>query len=67
MARSIKLVHFKTHPMTSEGAKDAYRVILVKNSIDYAPGEVLEKDEVNDLCVSDWEVTIVGTNKSEST
>jgi hypothetical protein len=69
MTKSIKLVYFKA-PITSEqdATKDTYRVIMVKNSIDYVPGEILDKDEVNDLCEarSGWEVTIVGANKAES-
>jgi hypothetical protein len=40
-----------------------YRVITVKNSTAFNPGQVLCREEVNVLCnKSEWEVIIVGSN-----
>ena len=40
-----------------------YRVISVKNSVDFSPGQELPKNEVEGLCRSArWDVTIVGLN-----
>jgi hypothetical protein len=67
MVRSIKLAYRKM-PIATEknGSKDAYQVIIVKNSTLYSPGEVLNKDEVDDLCDGGrWEVVIVGATKKE--
>lgn len=55
--RTIKLAH----PLPAPAKPTDYRVITVKNSTVYRPGEVLCKNEVDDLCRNNnWDVTIVG-------
>lgn len=50
--RTLKLVY----------AGGAYRVITIKNSTEYDPGQTLSRSEVDALCKSTWEVVIVGSN-----
>ena len=45
---------------------DEYTVIVVRNSVQYAPGETLGPSEVTRLCDNKvWEVIIVGAKESE--
>lgn len=56
--KSIKLAHGVK--VIKDGSIQ-YKVITVKNSTVYNPGQVLCKSEVDDLCNnSNWDVTIVG-------
>lgn len=56
--KSIKLA---VNPLRGADGKKTYRVITVKNSVDYDPGMELCRDEVSDLCRNAaWDVTIVG-------
>ena len=56
--KSIKLGYGSPRGDKSE-IKD-YQVLVVKNSTVYSPGEVLERTEVDDLCLNkNWDVTIV--------
>lgn len=46
--------------------KPVYRVLVVKNSTRYNPGEELNKSEVDHLCEnSSWDVTIVSLKKEK--
>jgi hypothetical protein len=57
MRKEIKLVFFATDR--------TYKVITVRNSTDYNPGEILSKAEVDDLCDhTNWEVVILSNRKS---
>lgn len=57
--KSIKLAVVNT------AGKKVYRVITVKNSVVYAPGEELLKDEVEGLCINaSWDVTVVGNKEA---
>ena len=38
----------------------AWRVMSVTDSIQYHPGQILRRNEVDALCASSWKVTIVG-------
>lgn len=54
--RTLKLAHGLPAPAKPTD----YRVIVVKNSTAYVPGETLCREEVNELCTSGrWDVTIV--------
>jgi hypothetical protein len=56
--RTIKLAHGVEPTLITE--KKSYKVLVVKNSTDYSPGQVLTHEEVDDLCrISTWDVTIV--------
>jgi len=53
--RQLKLVYL------SDDSLEPYKVILVKNSIEYVPGDLLTEKEVDYLCGDyRWDVTIVG-------
>jgi hypothetical protein len=53
--RQIKLAH--------DRATDKYKVLTVKNSVAFNPGDVLCKTEVEDLCEHNrWEVIVVSLN-----
>lgn len=58
--RTIKLAHGIITDMAKQKTAD-YKVITVKNSTAYHPGQILCKNEVDDLCHNNnWDVTIVG-------
>ncbi len=53
--RQIKVAH--------DMATDKYKVLTVKNSVAFSPGEILCRDEVSDLCEhASWEVIVVSLN-----
>jgi hypothetical protein len=53
--REIKVAH--------DRATGKYKVLTVKNSVAFSPGEILCRDEVNDLCDhANWEVIVVSLN-----
>lgn len=61
--RTIKLAHGVPNPRRADRAPNCYKVVVVKNSTDYDPGMILEKDDVDRLCAaSSWDVTIVRYN-----
>lgn len=63
--RTIKLAHGVKPSLVTE--KPWYKVISVKNSTAYHPGQILREPEVDDLCRNNaWDVTIVKLNE-EST
>jgi hypothetical protein len=50
--RQIKVAH--------DRATDKYKVLTVKNSVAFNPGDVLCRAEVDDLCIDRrWDVTVV--------
>jgi hypothetical protein len=54
-SRQIKVAH--------DRAAGNYKVLTVKNSVAFNPGDILCRDEVNDLCShASWEVIIVSLN-----
>lgn len=56
--RTIKLAHGVDRG-DRDDIKD-YKVLVVKNSTEYHPGQILQKIEVSDLCAAThWDVTIV--------
>jgi hypothetical protein len=56
--RTLKLGYAKP-PTVIRGSAD-YKVLVVKNSTTYNPGDMLQKAEVDNLCHStSWDVTIV--------
>lgn len=60
MAKSkykIKLAH---GILRGDGYGFDYKVLQINNSTAYDPNQILEKNEVDDLCISSmWDVTIV--------
>lgn len=60
--RTIKLAHGV--PCEDHEAKKNYRVLVVKNSTQYDPGQILSETEVAGLCQSStWDVTIVSLHQ----
>jgi hypothetical protein len=54
--KTIKLAHGLPAPAKATD----YKVVTVKNSVEFNPGEILPRDEVERLCrVNHWDVTIV--------
>lgn len=54
--KSMKLAHGLPLPAN----RDAYKVLIVKNSTVYKPGEILCKAEVDDLCQNGrWDITVI--------
>lgn len=57
--KSLKLAYGVPRTLT-KGAVMDYKVVLVKNSTAYHPGQILVKAEVDDLCNNPrWDVTIM--------
>lgn len=57
--RTLKLAHSRTLM-----AVDEYKVILAKNTVDYRPGQMLGRDEVDGLCRNAaWEIVVVASNE----
>lgn len=54
--KSMKLAHGLPLPAKVTD----YKVLIVKNSVTYKPGEILCKAEVEDLCRnSAWDITVI--------
>ena len=57
--KTIKLAHGVVTDFDRPSTK-SYKVVSVKNSTDYNPGDILDKKAVDTLCFSNkWDVTIV--------
>jgi hypothetical protein len=57
-----KAIHLRTieNPNTVDGLPRRYRVAKIVNSTDYAPGDIIDKQEVDELCaLKEWNVVIV--------
>jgi len=53
--RQIKVAH--------DRANDKYKILTVKNSIAFNPGDALTRAEVNGLCSDfNWDVIVVSLN-----
>jgi hypothetical protein len=53
---SIKLAHW----IPPQGGEALYKVVTIKNSTMYHPGQALFKSEVDGLCRNNkWDVTVV--------
>ena len=58
---TIKLNHYKRIPTdpASREMESAWRVIAITDSLDYTPGESLDRNTVDALCASRaWKVSI---------
>lgn len=63
--KTIKLAHGV--PRRDGGDQPLYKVLVVKNTTWYHPGEILDRDKVETLCnSSDWDVTIVSLNTNNN-
>lgn len=66
---TIKVAHFLYFGPGSTDVRNGeprYKVIVVKNSTAYSPGQVLSRGEVDDLCdMSVYDVTIVGLDPTK--
>lgn len=61
--KTIKLAHGV--PRKDVADVQDYKVLVVKNSTRYHPGEILAKPEVEELCGNaTWDVTIVSLNSN---
>lgn len=59
--KTLKVAHgiLRADAVNNNGIKD-YRVISVRNSVRYAPGQILEKAEVADLCEdASWDIIVL--------
>lgn len=64
-SKSIKIGY--TPPPQDRAGGETYRVISVKNNVAYAPGQNLDKFEVESLCArTAWDVTVVQLNNGAS-
>ena len=55
--RTLKVAHVE-HVLEMQGP--GYKVLVIKNSVDYAPGQILTRTEVDELCKNgSWDVTVV--------
>lgn len=62
--KSIKIAHGRIHAAPPH---EGYKVVTVKNSTAYNPGQILDKEIVNDLCArTTWDVTIVPLDVSKN-
>jgi hypothetical protein len=62
---TITLSHYQQvrHSPSAATLVDLYRVAKVTDSVDYTPGDILEKPAVKDLCEnSSFKVTIFSDN-----
>lgn len=63
---SIKVAHYVDWlegPQAGREGTKKYKVLTVKNSTDYSPGDVLSRTQVDDLSRNArWDVTIVSLN-----
>jgi hypothetical protein len=63
--KTMQLIHFEKIDSSAGpppyGTVNAWRVIKVTDSIEYAPGQTLLKPQVEELCANKyWKVTITG-------
>lgn len=64
MSKTIKLAYYEIQIHEGGGQMSApqkrYKVLVVKNSTRFSPGEVLTREQVDELSgAATWEVTIV--------
>jgi hypothetical protein len=61
--RTLKLAYgVEPRAPRPDNSKD-YKVVVVKNSVQFHPGQILSKDETDRLCQSPvWDVTVVRYN-----
>jgi hypothetical protein len=56
--------HIRRIGNTNKVNENAYRVEQVTDSVEFAPGQLLDKEEVKELCSSSkWRVTIVASKQ----
>lgn len=61
--RQIKIGHRKSRCQAGTES-DLFTVISTRNSVQYLPGQVLDRAEVERLCCNNgWEVTVVPLNE----